>query len=220
LPEEIERAECPHCGVFVQFQMTGSHQINADSEIYVAGFRCPNCGEGTVVLSKAGFWRRYPTRQPKEIPGVPDDVMQAFREAILSLEAGAPRAAACMLRRTVASACTEQRVPDQEKGKRLPMQVRIDRLKNKLLPATYAAAKAAKVLGDAGAHLEAEDRLDEEIDVDLDTETVRRTAAVVRQFLANLYELPEDKGTRHSRRGTPGSDCMIAIPLAAWFAGS
>ncbi|MFQ5859901.1 MAG: DUF4145 domain-containing protein [Anaerolineae bacterium] len=140
------------------------------------------------MLDKGGSLRRFPTRQPKDILGVPHNVMQAFREAVLSLEAGAPRAAACMIRRTVATACTEQDVPDEEKAKRLALQDRIDRLKDKLLPATYAAAKAAKILGDAGAHLEAEERLSE---MDVDSETMRDTIAVVRQFLANLYELPE-----------------------------
>lgn len=186
MPEDIERAECPHCGVFVQFIMTGSNEINADREIYVTGLRCPNCGEGIAVLSKAGFWRRYPTRQPRDIPGVPDSVMQAFREAQVALEAGAPRAAACMVRRTVASTATERGVPDQEKGKWLTLQERIDRLKDLLLPATYQAARSARLLGDAGAHEEAEDRLGP-----IDAETVRQTIAVIRQFLNNIYELPD-----------------------------
>ena len=72
-------------------------------------------------------------------------------------------------------------------GRRLPLQERIDGLKDKLLPSTYSAARAARLLGDAGAHEEAEDRLG-----DIDQETVMSTIAVVRQFLTNLYELPEE----------------------------
>ena len=117
---------------------------------------------------------------------MPPNVMGAYREAILSLEAGAPRAAACMLRRAIASACTERRVPAEEGGRWLGLQARIDRLKGDLLPATYAAASATKLLGDAGAHEEAEERLGP-----INAETVRVAAEVVRQFLANLYELPE-----------------------------
>ena len=67
----------------------------------------------------------------------------------------------------------------------MPLVERIDQLKDRLLPATHQAAIAAKVLGDAGAHEEAEERLGA-----VDSEEVRQTAALVRQFLANLYELP------------------------------
>jgi hypothetical protein len=112
--------------------------------------------------------------------------MSAYREAVIALQAGAPRAAACMTRRCVASAASDQGVPDEEGGNWLPLQARIDRLKDKLLPATYAAARAARLLGDAGAHEEAEERLGE-----INNDTVGKTIAVVRQFLGNLYELPE-----------------------------
>jgi hypothetical protein len=91
-----------------------------------------------------------------------------------------------MLRRTVASACSEQGVPDAEEGGRfIPLQSRIDQLQGKLIPATYQAARTAKLLGDAGAHEEAEDRFGP-VDVKLAAETL----LVVRQLLANLYELP------------------------------
>jgi len=128
------------------------------------------------------------------VPGVPPAVMQAFREAVLSLDAGAPRAAACMLRRTVASACTDKGVPDEENGRWLALNARIERIRGDLIPATYGAALATKILGDAGAHEEAEDRLGPINDI-----TVRAAETVVRQILANLYELPEQV------KGLPGS---------------
>jgi DNA-directed RNA polymerase subunit RPC12/RpoP len=181
----MDKAECPYCGVYVEFVHRGNLEISQDGSTVALGYRCPSCGEGVVVFSRGGDWRRYPIREPRDIAGVPEDVMIAFREAHLALEAGAPRAAACMIRRCVASVCTEQEIPDEQDGKRLGLQRRIDGLKDRLLPATYRAAMAARLLGDAGAHEEAEDRLGP-----VDSDTARRTIDVVRHMLANLYELP------------------------------
>jgi len=186
MTEDIYHAECPYCGVFVQFVGMGSISLQTHASLQALGLQCPSCQEGNVVIMRGDAWRRYPARQPRDIPGVPENVMQAFREAVLALEAGAPRAAACMIRRTVASAASDLEVPDEEGGRRLPLQSRIDRLKDRLLPATYAAARGARLLGDAGAHEEAEERLGP-----IDADTVRRTIAIVRQFLGNLYELPK-----------------------------
>lgn len=185
--ETLGQGVCPYCGVYVEFRQLGSVTLERQGTAYA--LRCPNtrCKRCLVALEDGGGWRRYPPAQPKDIPGVPPNVMDAYREAVIALEAGAPHAAACMVRRTVASAATEQGIPDEEGGQRLGLQTRIDGLKDKLLPATYGAAKAARVLGDAGAHEEAEERLG-----DVDAETVRKTISVVRQFLANLYELPKE----------------------------
>lgn len=186
--ETTTTGECPFCGVHVEFPIRQTTNCGDGTVVYALS--CPNsaCGRGVAVLQeRGGAWTRFPPRQPKDIPGVPPKVMTAFREAVISLEAGAPRAAACMLRRTVASAASDRGVPDEEAGKRLGMQAKIDRLREHLLPATYSAAKAARILGDAAAHEEAEERLG-----DVDPELARRTLAVVRQFLNNLYELPQE----------------------------
>ncbi len=187
--ETIDNGECPYCGVFVQFVATGTITVVPDGSATATGYLCPRplCKKGHIVMNEQGQWRRFPLRSPADIPGVPKSVMQVYREAVLSLGAGAPRAAACMIRRTVASTLTDQEIPDAEDGRRLSLQERIDRIKDRLLPATYSAARAARLLGDAGAHEEAEDRLGE-----IDEETVRRTIRVVRQFLGNLYELPHE----------------------------
>src|SRR2546422_10976593 len=97
--EAVNRGFWPYCGVYVQFYNEG---IIVISEQHTAvGLRCPSCAGGVVALVEKGqSWRRYPPNEPADIEGVPPAVMQAYREAILALDARAPRASACMLRRT------------------------------------------------------------------------------------------------------------------------
>lgn len=192
MAQSINQAECPYCGLFHQFNNAGSMTVGtANGNVDIIAFQCLNheepCDRVNFVVKDAGRITRYPPTQPREIPGAPSLVMSAYAEAVVSLEAGAPRAAATMIRRTVASACSDQEVPEEnDDGRWIPLLDRIDQLKDKLLPATHEAAKAAKLLGDAGAHEEAEERLGE-----VEPETVRRTIEVVRVFLSNLYELPK-----------------------------
>ena len=192
MAQNINQAECPYCGLFHQFNEVGTLKLGtSQGEVRVFAFQCLNksaaCDRINILVNDVGRVTRYPPTQPREIPGTPPLVIGAYAEAVISLEAGAPRAAATMIRRTVASACTDQGVSEEDaKGRWIPLLDRIDQLKDRLLPATHEAARAAKILGDAGAHEEAEERLGA-----VDPETVRRTIEVVRIFLSNLYELPE-----------------------------
>lgn len=191
MAQNINQAECPYCGLFHQFNKASNITVGtAAGNVDTFAFQCLNmkgeCDRVHIVVNDAGRITRYPPAQPHKIPGAPPLVMGAYAEAVVVLEAGAPRAAATMIRRTVASAASNQGVPEEdEKGRWIPLLDRIDQLKDKLLPATHEAAKAAKLLGDAGAHEEAEERLGA-----VDEDTVRGTIAVVRIFLSNLYELP------------------------------
>jgi len=191
ISKEINSNFCPHCGDFVNFQQRSSFRVENNRGQEAAQVRhdlCPSCEQVSVVLIEPDHetWKRFPLALLKQIPWVPPNIMSAYQEAQLALEAGAPRAAACMLRRVVASVCSEQGIPDAfEDGRYVPLPARIDQLKAKLIPATYAAAKKVKLFGDAGAHEEAELRLGE-----VDPDDVRNAIKVVRQFLANIYELP------------------------------
>ena len=205
MAQNINQAECPYCGLFHQFnEVGGMKAARAGGDVRITAFQCLNqsddCDRIHTVVNDEVQITRYPPTQPREIPGAPSLVMGAYAEAIVALEAGAPRAAATMIRRTVASAASDHDIPEEdENGRWIPLMDRIDQLKDRLLPATHEAAKAAKLLGDAGAHEEAEERLGE-----VDEDTVRRTIAVVRIFLSNLYELPEQvKGIGISNEEAP-----------------
>ena len=113
--------ECPYCGVVVEFTARGncSHE-SSNIKMVVALYECPNakgaCRRTHVVITNAGEWVRYPLPGVGDIEGVPELVMGAFREALLALHAGAPRAAATMIRRTVASAASDQGMPRRRTG--------------------------------------------------------------------------------------------------------
>ena len=189
--ENRDKGTCPYCGVFVRFQNRLVSGVATEEGKQVGGvlaYLCPNCEGIVVVITRADkSWRRYPPPQPMSIPGAPDKVAAAFSEAQIALEAGAPRAAATMLRRSIASAATNLGVADRDAdGRFIGLNKRIDGLKTRLLPVTYEAARATKLLGDAGAHEEAEDELGP-----LDDAPVRRAISVVSYVLSNLYEIPE-----------------------------
>jgi hypothetical protein len=189
LNEDVNRGRCPYCGVFVKFIQHEGYGIKRDNGELLAtvvSSTCPNCGDVVVFLVRADRgWKRYPPPQPLVLPNVPARVAEAFRQAQLSLEAGAPLAGAVMVRRVVASACTDQAIPDEVGGKFVPLPKRIKQLRDKLLPVTYDAALHARLLGDAGAHEEAEDRFGE-----VDEQSVREAIEIVRLILDNLYEVP------------------------------
>jgi len=73
-----DKGECPYCGVFVQFTGMGNVGIRQEGPIQVSAYLCPSCSEGVVVLVRGSEWTRYPATQPKDIPGVPEDVWPPF----------------------------------------------------------------------------------------------------------------------------------------------
>jgi hypothetical protein len=187
-----ESGNCPYCGTFVTFQQQHGANVKdsrgSKSVASVTSALCPHCEQAVVFLIKLEptlTWQRFPLVNPPPILGVPTNVLLAFREACISAEARAPHAAAVMLRRTVASACTDREIPYEMDGRFIQLNKRIARLKANLLPVTYNAALSTKLLGDAGAHEEAEERLGP-----IDDEIILKAIVVVRQILANLYELP------------------------------
>jgi hypothetical protein len=210
--DERFEGRCPFCTYFVRFIQSFTHGMNSERSgtemVRVTGMVCPRCDKPLVVVTSsanANDWSRYPGVQPIDVPNTPDRVREAFREAQISLSAGAPHAAATMLRRTVASTATYFGIADRDdKGRFIGLFERIDGLKEKLLPSTYEAARHMKILGDAGAHEEAETDFWGEIT----TEDVNAAAAIIRHFLANLFEMPEEirKVVQPQLRGQTATD--------------
>jgi hypothetical protein len=95
-----------------------------------------------------------------------------------------------MLRRAMASAATHFKVPDKTNdGKFIGLGSRIAQLRDRLLPATYAAAQNTKILGDGGAHEEAEDSLPEGLGP-IDAQTMGLAIEIGHHILANLFDIP------------------------------
>ena len=206
-----ERGTCPHCATVVRFVQQGSMNAQrTEGGEFVGQVQisvCPSC-QGMVIFATDSLewksWRRYPLTQSVKVPGLPPRVEEAFREAQISLAAGAPHAAATMLRRTVASAATHLNVPDRdEAGHFLGLLRRIEGLKERLLPATYEAAQFTKLLGDGGAHEEAEDEFMAELGP-IDAESVGPAVEVVGYILANLYEIPGKVAALRQQTGAGG----------------
>jgi hypothetical protein len=187
---------CPHCAKFVHFSERGKMNLQTVDTNEIVGqlqaSLCPSCQGILIFVTKDEWnsWERFPPPQPISISGTPPRVNEAFREAQLSLAAGAPHAAATMLRRTVASAASDLKVPEKdEKGHFIGLMTRIEGLRDKLLPATYEAAQLTKLLGDGGAHEEAEDLVIEKLGP-IDVSSVGRAVEVVGYILSNLYDIP------------------------------
>lgn len=191
-----EVGTCPHCGVLVTFQQqNGANIKNAMGSpiATVLSATCPACNEIVVFLIRADGtgWVSYPPKRPRTVSGTSGRVAEAFREAQLSLAADAPHAAAVMLRRVLASAATDFNVPDRtEDGRFIGLGSRLAQLQSLLLPAAFDAALTTKLLGDGGAHEEAEDEILESLGP-IDRATVTRAVEVVQIVLQNLYDIPQ-----------------------------
>src|SRR4051794_1046937 len=101
-----ETGDCPHCGNGVQFVQQQGFQarnsVTSEPLGTVTTSVCPSC-QGIVVFVVRGVedWDRFPLARPRTIVNTPPKVGEAFTEAQLALAAGAPHAAATMLRRAV-----------------------------------------------------------------------------------------------------------------------
>ncbi len=199
---ERDNTECPRCGAFVGIQHVKGEAVKNYRDEPVATVLtalCPRCQDVVIyIIREDKSWERYPYAQPRLPFALPEAVAEAYREAQLATSVGALRAAVCMLRRTVASACSDQGIPDSENGQFVALNRRVEKLKDRLVPVALNAALKVKILGDAGAHEEAEDRLGP-----INEDTVREALAVVETFLSNLYQIPEQ--VRRLGESEPGT---------------
>ncbi len=100
---------CPHCGVFVQFHLTGASITGIRHSIV----RCTNCDERTYVILKVTNGTHevidyYPKRIPQIDKSFPNDVRDDYIEAIRCFEVNAYKACVVMCRRSLQASALEK----------------------------------------------------------------------------------------------------------------
>jgi len=171
----------------------------------VSILHCRNCMQGVLVVEEqcvaerswregrsgggAITWRgihSWPTPDAETSPDVPQQIGEAFQEAVRALHANCPRASVVMARRTLEAITVEK---GQTTG------VLADRLKNManagiLQPTLADWAKEIRLVGNTGAHF---DPINPASKAD-----AQQLISFVRELLRYLYELPAELARRRS----------------------
>jgi hypothetical protein len=170
-------------------------------------FLCRNCHQGVAVLeeqwtgdhrsieSKSGgtiTWKGFhwwPLVGASLHKAVPAEIGAAFHEAVLTLSANCPRAAAVMARRTL------EAIADDKGEKTGTLAQRLSNLSKKgLLHTTLSEwAKEVRLIGNAGAHFDPIN--------DVSADDARQLVDFIRELTKFLYVLPYELNER--RAGKP-----------------
>ena len=171
----------------------------------VAALLCRHCGQGVVVVEaqfiggihhatsglKGGAvtWRGFhwwPLPESTTTPDIPSDIARAFDEAVRSLAARCPQAAAVMARRTLEAVADEQ----SAEGKTLEQRLKKLAASGALHPTFSEWAGEVRLVGNQGAHF---DPIKEVSSAD-----AQELVKFVRDLLRHLYELPAELRRRRS----------------------
>lgn len=170
----------------------------------VAILHCRTCGQGVVVIeerwqgdkpyrdcteytgvteSHHGFhW--WPLPETNLSSDIPQDIRDAFAEAILCLSANCSRAAAAMGRRTLEAICVDKGATTGTLHQRLTTLVSSGVL---LSPLGDWAAEV-KLIGNKGAHFD--------LIVKVEKEDAQKLLLFLRELMRYLYELPAELARR------------------------
>lgn len=165
---------------------------------------CRNCHQGIMVVEQECIggvsWRApgekrggnvtwsgihwWPAAEIRISRDVPTQIAEAFKEAVRAHNAGCPRAAAVMARRTLEAVAVDK---GEQRG---VLAVRLNNLASKgiLLPTLADWSREVRLVGNVGAHLDPIKSVSTKDSEDL--------ISFVRELLRYLYELPADLAKR------------------------
>lgn len=180
---------CPHCGVYSQFQNRTQYVDQQNSDVYYSIATCVKC-KGVIHLRVESneFAEMHPTLVRKAPQGVPAQVASDYLEAARCVDAGAPRAAAAMFRRTVQSIMVEQGA----KGETLYSQIEDLAQRALVTPPLKDWAHEVRVLGKAGAHADVPD--------DVSPEDAKDGLNFTEELIKHVYVMPAEIRRRRQRQ--------------------
>jgi Domain of unknown function (DUF4145) len=206
LPDSTDPSgPCPRCGNRSNYGLTATHPVTytslqpapstgiRPSTERVAVLECMGCRQGVVVVERdlsrsqgpiawQGFhWWPAPGAADLD-PDIPEPVSSAFSEGMRALSANCPRAAAVMFRGMLAAVVRDQASEDAQRAPNLYQQLKAMEQEGTLYPSLVEWAAEIRLVGNAGAHPDQLEPVDQVEAADL--------ARLCRHLLTMVYETP------------------------------
>lgn len=184
---------CPHCGVYSQFKNAAQYVDQRDTNVYYSVATCVKCKAAVQIRVVSNeLAEMHPALVRQADPAVPPQVALDYLEAARCVDAGAPRAAAAMFRRTVQSVMIEQGA----KGQTLYEQIEDLAKRGLVTPALKDWAHEVRILGKAGAHADVPD--------DVSPEDAEDALSFTEELIKHVYVMPAEIERRRRPPVTPG----------------